>query len=170
VPADSAAFAAQLAAALDVRARLSALNTMLNRIVSLQDQLKNVHAALKNADHADARPVLAAADSLGRKLRTLKDSLYNSDVQRGAPEDDIHYLSRFQSRFNGVVFGVMGPYAAPPRPAVREALAALTTQLNAYLDRFNALLASDVAAYNRLADEHHAPELVGGGPVTIESK
>jgi len=170
VPADSAAFAVQLAASLDVRAKLSALNTMLNRISSLQDQLKNVHAALKNADHADARPVLASADALGRKLSTLKDSLYNSDVQRGAPEDDIHYLSRFQSRFNGVVFGVMGPYAEPPRPAVREELAALTAQLNAYLDQFNAILAGDVAAYNRLADEHHAPELVGGGPVTIESK
>jgi len=170
VPSTQAGFEAALAAGLDARAKTSALNTMLNRIQSLENQLKNVHAAAKNANRKAFKPVLAAADSLGKKLTTLKDSLHNSDVQENAPEDDIHYLARFDSRFRSAAYGMLGGYGEAPRPAAKEHFAEVTTQLNAYLDQFNAMLRDDVAAYNRLAAEHHAPELIAGGPVQIGSK
>ena len=41
----------------------------------------------------------------------------------------------------------------------------LRGELDGYLAKFNALLGTDVVAFNRTAVEHHAPTLVGGEPV-----
>src|SRR5256712_391623 len=84
---DPARFAAQLRSGLEWRNAVSALNEMLNRIVSLETQLKNVQQAVRDnvkGDSSRTAPVTRAGRDLGRKLKELKDSLYNSDVQRDA--------------------------------------------------------------------------------------
>jgi len=71
-------FAAQLRAGLEWRNAMSALNEMLNRIASLETQLKNTQQALRDnttGDTATAAPVLRQARDLSRKLKELKDSL-----------------------------------------------------------------------------------------------
>src|SRR2546425_188996 len=111
---DPARFAAQLRAGLEWRNALSALNRMLNRIASLETQLKNAQQALREnmrGDTTATAPVARQARELGRKLKELKDSLYNSDVQRDAGQDDIHYLNRFQDRLQGLGFGLGFAYA-----------------------------------------------------------
>src|SRR5207253_7241504 len=57
-------------------------------------------------DTATAAPVARQGRELSRKLKELKDSLYNSDVQRDAGQDDIHYLNRFQDRLQGLGFAL----------------------------------------------------------------
>src|SRR5207249_5163039 len=81
---DPARFAAQLRAGLELRNAMSALNETLNRIVSLETQLKNTQQALRDnaaGDTTTAAPITRQGRELGRKLKELKDSLYNSDVQ-----------------------------------------------------------------------------------------
>ncbi len=169
---DPARFAAQLRAGLEWRNALSALNEMLNRIASLETQLKNAQQALRENMRGDTTatvPVARQARDLGRKLKELKDSLYNSDVQRDAGQDDIHYLNRFQDRLQGLGFGLGFAYAQPPTAVVAERMKELRTQLDGYLTRFNELLRTDVAAFNKTAQDHSAPVLVAGAPVEVKA-
>jgi photosystem II stability/assembly factor-like uncharacterized protein len=165
---DPAAFRAQLQAALELRNQVSALNEMLNRISSLQSQLQNIQQTLRavGADSA-AGPVEREARGLGRALKQLKDSLYNSEVQRGG-QDDIHYLSRFQDQLQGLSFGLGFAYAQPPSEPVLDEWKGLKTRLDAYLAQFNGMLEKDVAQFNTLAQTHQAPTLVGGEPIRIQ--
>jgi photosystem II stability/assembly factor-like uncharacterized protein len=167
---DPARFALQLRAGLEWRNAMSALNEMLNRIVSLEAQLKNTQQALRDnttGDTATAAPVLRQARELSRKLKDLKDSLYNSDVQRDAGQDDIHYLNRFQDRLQGLGFGLAFAYAQPPNEVVAARLKELRAALADYLAKFNDLVRADVAAFNKTAQERQAPILVSGQPIEV---
>jgi photosystem II stability/assembly factor-like uncharacterized protein len=164
---DPARFAAQLQAGLEWRNAMSALNEMLNRIVSLETQLKNTQQALRDNAAADSVVGRQARD-LGRKLKVLKDSLYNSDLQRDAGQDDIHYLNRFQDRLQGLGFGLALAYAQPPSEVVAARLKELRAGLDGYLAKFNDLVRSDVAAFNKTAQERAAPILVAGQPVEVK--
>ena len=169
---DPARFAAQLRAGLEWRNAMSALNEMLNRIVSLETQLKNTQQALRDnaaGDTAAAAPVTRQGRELGRKLKELKDSLYNSDVQRDAGQDDIHYLNRFQERLQGLGFGLALAYAQPPNEVVAARLKELRAALADYIAKFNELVRTDVAGFNKTAQEHGAPVLVAGAPVEVKA-
>ena len=167
---DPARFTAQLHAGLEWRNAMSALNEMLNRIVSLETQLKNTQQAVRDnaaGDTATAAPVTRQARELGRKLKELKDSLYNSDVQRDAGQDDIHYLNRFGDRLQGLGFGVALAYAQPPNEVVAARLKELRAALTDYLVRFNDLVRTDVATFNKTALERQVPILVSGQPIEV---
>jgi hypothetical protein len=167
---EPARFAAQLRAGLEWRNAMSALNEMLNRIVSLETQLKNAQQAVRDnaaGDTATAGPVTRQARALGRKLKDLKDSLYNSEVQRDAGQDDIHYLNRFQDRLQGLGFGLALAYAQPPNEVVTARLKELRAVLDDYLVKFNDLVRTDVAAFNKTAQERQAPVLVSGRPIEV---
>ena len=168
---DSATFQAQLAAGLQFRSELSALHQMLNRLVGLETQIRNVQQALRDGGADDTSALAAvtrASRDLSRKLRELKDTLYNSDQQRGAPEDDIHYLTRFADDFQGLGFSIYGGYAETPHEAVVAEWKTERAELDTFLATFNAILATDVPAFNQVAAANHAPILVGGGPVVIK--
>ena len=167
---EPARFADQLRAGLEWRNAMSALNEMLNRITSLETQLKNTQQALRDnttGDTATAAPVLRQARELGRKLKELKDSLYNSDVQRDAGQDDIHYLNRFQDRIQGLGFGLAFAYAQPPNEVVAARLKELRAGLTDYLAKFNELVRTDVAGFNKTAQERQVPILVSGQPIEL---
>src|SRR2546421_2492881 len=167
---DPGRFAAQLHAGLEWRNALSALNAMLNRIVSLETQLKNTQQALRDngggeGDTAATGPVLRQGGDLGGQAQGRKDSLYNSDVQRDAGQDDIHYLNRFHDRLQSLGFGLGLAYAQPPSEVVAARFKDLRATLDDYLARFNALIRTDVAGFNKTAGERRAPGLVAGEPI-----
>jgi len=166
---DAAGFVVQLRAGLQLRNETSALNTMLNRITSLQTQIQNSEQALRGAGTgpAAAGPVFQQARALGRTLKDLKDSLYNSDVQRGG-QDDIHYLSRFADRYQRLSFGSGFAYAQAPGETVMEEWKVLRPELDAYLARFNEILKTDVAQFNQAAQAAGAPTLVAGQAIQVE--
>ncbi len=162
---DPARFVAQLSAGLAWRDAMSALNEMLNGIVSLETQLKNIQQAMREngRDTISTGPVAQQSRELARKLKVLKDSLYNSEVQRDGGQDDIHYLDRFQDRLQGAGFGAAFAYAQPPTEVQAERMRELRGELDAYLAKFADLVRTDVVAFNKTAQEHGAPVLVAGG-------
>src|SRR5213079_2478802 len=99
------------------------------------------------------------------KLKELKYSLYNSDGQRDAGQDDIHYLNRFQARLQGLGFGPACAYAQPPNEVVAARLKELRAVLADDVAKFNELLRTDVAAFNKTAQERQVPILVSGRPI-----
>jgi len=170
--AEAAGFQEQLQAGLQFRAELSALHVMLNRLVGLETQIRNVEQALRDGgadDTAALAAVTRASRDLSRKLRQLKDTLYNSEEQRGAPEDDIHYLTRFADDYQGLGFSIWGGYAEAPGEAVRAQWKTEREELDRFLATFNAILTTDVPAFNQVATASHAPILVGGAPVEIKA-
>jgi hypothetical protein len=171
VHAEPGAFQAQLQAGLEWRNAVSATYEVLNRIASLETQLKGVQQALREnlkSDTTTMVPVTRQGAELGRKLKELKDSLYNSDVQRDAGQDDIHYLTRFSDRLRGLGFAMALAYAQPPTDVVTARFHQLRRELDGYLARFNELLRTDVATFNKTALERQAPILVAGEPVAVK--
>jgi hypothetical protein len=168
---EPARFTAQLHAGLEWRNALSALNEMLNRIVSPETQLKNTQQALRENAGGDTTAVASVSRQgrdLGRKLRELKDSLYNSEVQREAGQDDIHYLNHFHDRLQSLGFGLAFAYAQPPTEVFVARFKELRGILDGYLAKFNDLLRTDVAGFNKTAEERRAPVLVAGAPIEVK--
>src|SRR5439155_1375317 len=60
-------------------------------------------------------------------------------------------------------------YAQPPNEVVEGRMKELRAQLDAYLTRFNELLRTDVAAFNKTAQDHGTPVLVAGAPVAVRA-
>lgn len=170
LPFDVAAAQAQLRAGLQLRDDMSALNTMMNRIHSLRGQLAATQRLFgANAPGAADSVVVKQAKTLDDHLKALADSIYNADVQRGVIEDDIHYLTLFYDQMDQLTSAVTYPYDEAPNAIMQQEIGAMRQELERYLARFNALLQTEVGAYNRVAAQHNAPIVVAGPPVRIRT-
>ncbi|MBV9775103.1 MAG: hypothetical protein JO040_14215 [Gemmatimonadetes bacterium] len=165
LPWDAAAGQAQFALARRMTHEVTALNTMLNRVHSLRNQLQSARRVM--AETGGDTTWLARGRSLDQQLRALSDSIYNPEVQRGVVQDDVHYLTDFQGTLQGLGFAG-GGYNDPPSPLVMENVERVSAKLNEYLARYNRLVQTDVAAYNQAAASHGAPTLVAGPPITVK--
>ena len=104
---------------------------------------------------------------MNKKVKELKDRVYNRDVQRDTPSDSLHFHSDFQGRATRLST-LAGAYGEAPREVAREELTAVRKQAEGYLVRFNALLSADVPAYNKLAVEEGVPTLFVGDSIRME--
>jgi len=107
---------------------------MLNRVDGMQKTLAAFQGMVRSSDDNDLKkkfqPLMGKSAQLGRKLRELKDSVYNSELQPGA-EDDIHYLAAFSSKLSELGgFGGFG-YGEPPTQLALDQKAELTKESGA---------------------------------------
>ena len=164
-------FRASLRFSLEARNAVSALNSMLNRVDGIQKSLAAFQGMVRGSDDNDLKkkyqPLMGKARQLGEKLKALKDSVYNSQLQPGA-EDDIHYLAAFNSKLSGLSGGGAFAYGEPPTQLALEEKAELTKELDQHLADFNQLIQTDVAAYNKDAFAAGAPTLYAGEPVSVK--
>ena len=172
-PADPEALRARAKAALEGRNAASAINQMLNRLDGWETQLAGLPQVVGGGEDSDPaqskkyESALAAARELNRKVKQLKDAVYNRDIQRETPSDSLHFPSDFQGRAARLGF-VAGAYGEAPREVALEELAAIRKEAEGYLSRFNSLLGSDVPSYNKRAAEKGVPTLFVGDPLRIE--
>jgi len=164
-------FRASLRFSLEARNATTALNTLLNRVDAMQKTLTAFQGMVRGSDDDDLKkkfqPLMGKTAQLGRKLRALKDSVYNSEVQPGS-EDDLHYLAAFNSKLAGLGgFGGFG-YGEPPNPLALDQKAELTKELEQHLAEFNKLIQTDVAAYNKDAFALGAPTLYAGEAISVK--
>ena len=164
-------FRASLRFSLEARNATTALNTMLNRVDAMQKSLAAFQGMVRSSDDNDLKkkfqPLMGKAGQLGRKLRALKDSVYNSEVQPGG-EDSLHYLAAFNEKLSGLGgFGGSG-YGEPPTQLALDQKAELTRELEQHLAEFNKLIQSDVAAYNKDAFALGAPTLYAGETIAVK--
>ncbi|HEX5435198.1 MAG TPA: hypothetical protein VFY05_13240, partial [Candidatus Angelobacter sp.] len=164
---------AQLKLGLELRDEVSALNEALNRLHSLHQQIGTLEQLLSSDEqgsvvNASYKPVLDDAKSLDKKIMSIEEPLYNSEIQQGA-SDDIHYLERFNSELQGAMRAVLGPYGEAPSPLVVQEATELRQELETHLQQFNTFLNTDVAAFNKTAAEHGSSTLFAGEPVQIKA-
>ncbi len=163
--------------ALVTRAQADAMNRMLNRISAMQAELAAYqHAVASDSTSIDesvqARAkaqaaLVAKAQALSTELGKLKDSMYDPKVQHQVPEDDLHQLTDLQGAVsrNAESFAELGTQA--PTDPLREIEKEVAAALNAKLAAYNALLAGDVAAYDRAAYAAGAPTLAAGKAIEV---
>jgi photosystem II stability/assembly factor-like uncharacterized protein len=171
---DPNAMQAQMKLALELRDEVSALHEALNRLNSLHKQITSLQDLLtseegqEGATNASYKPVLEEARTLDKKITTMEEPLYNSEIQAGS-QDDIHYLQRFQNRLQGVMRGVMGGYYNAPSQLLVDEAGEVHKELESQLAQVNTFLNTEVANFNKNAAEHGSSTLFAGGPITIKS-
>jgi uncharacterized phage infection (PIP) family protein YhgE len=177
MPHDMEAFRAQTRAGLDVRNGVTALNEMINRIDSLQSQITALDKELRGGGEegdAGARgsrkfdSVLKASKDLSKKLKDLRDKVYNSDMQRDVGQDSIHYHTDFQGNYQRLAQALSG-YNQPPGDLFREQMTERRKALDGYLAQFNEIAKTDVPAFNKTASEQGAPTLYAGEPIQVQA-
>jgi hypothetical protein len=143
---------------------------MMNRLTSMQGALGSFQdkvGAMEDADKAKYKAVLDLAKTLSKKLVDLKDSVYNSEVQKDAIEDDIHFLQKLDTQLQFMTYAAYGD-PQPILQSVQDIDAELTPKLNDAIAKFNVLLQKDVVDYNKAAFATGAPTLMVGEAVAIK--
>jgi len=171
---DENSMRASLKLGLELRDELSALNEALNRLNSLHKQIGSLQDMLGGEEGQEAttvnasyKPVVDDAKSLDKKITTMLEPLYNSDVQPGS-QDDIHYLDAFYNRLSGLGRGVFQNEGEPPSEVQLEEAQELRKQLDTTLQGFNNFLNTEVAGFNKKAAEHGSSTLFAGGPIQVK--
>ncbi len=172
---DAAVLQARWKAAVEGRNSATAVNEMLNVLDGWETSLTGL-PKLVGGGEDDGDPakrgkydaVLKAAKDLNKKVKDLKDKVYNRDVQRDTPSDTLHYHSDFQGRASRLGF-LTGAYGEAPSEVAKEELAAVRKEAEGYIGQFNALRSGDVAAYNKVAGEQGVPTLFVGDAVAFQA-
>jgi photosystem II stability/assembly factor-like uncharacterized protein len=164
----------QFTDAMDVQNDISALHEMLNRIDNLKEQIKVVDQSLKNnnpgvADSASGyKDLYIKGHTIDSLLSIIKDTVYETKAQRGVGEDDIHYLTRLDNWLNNLRYTISGNYDFAPNNMMKSSKKDLETQLTSFLDKFNEVVSTNVADYNKEALSKGTPTLYVGGVITIK--
>jgi len=138
-------YAAQLALALQIRDKLSAVNQAVVEIREARKQL---------ARYEKEDQVAAAAKALGQKLSSIEEALYQTKLKAG--EDALNFPIKLNNKLAALKGDVEESDAAPTRQEqmVYEDLA---TQSNAELDELKKLLAGDLPAFNKQVRDANIP-------------
>jgi hypothetical protein len=112
--------------------------------------------------------VLKAAKDLGKKLKDLRDKVYNPDIQREVGQDSIHYHSDFQSLYQRLAQALSG-YNQPPGDLFKEEMGERRKQLDGYLAQFNEIAKTEIPAFNKTAAEQGVPTLFAGDPIQVQA-
>jgi len=110
-----------------------------------------------------------AAARWAKKLSTIKDAIYNPNIQHQVSEDDIHDLTDFHGQLNRLVFEVGGAYGEVPNELVRQQMTKLFTKADATIKQYNDALRTDIAEYNKAAESAGAPGVFGGSPIEVKA-
>ena len=138
-------YAAQLALALQIRDKLSAVNQAVVEIREAKKQL---------ARYEKEDQVAAAAKALGQKLSGVEEALYQTKLKAG--EDALNFPIKLNNKLAALKGDVEESDAAPTRQEqmVYEDLA---TQSNAELEKLKKLLAGDLPAFNKQVRDANIP-------------
>jgi len=160
----------QLALGLKVRSELSAYAEVMNRLTAMKGTLDAFQGGVEGMEDADKAKYKAVADqakALSKKLGDLKESAYNTEVQKDAPEDDIHYLSKLDNQLLFLFYGTSGD-PQPMLQSLTDLDQEFTPKLADVVAKFNALLQKDVTDYNKTAFAAGAPTVMVGDPVAVK--
>ena len=153
--ASAADLEAQLAFALGVREQLAKISSMVEKIRSLREQVKDRNERL--ASDPDAKELLALGEEFIEGLDAVEEEIHNPhaevnyDVLAGR-----HGGAKLYSRLSWLFVGA-GDHDGPPTQGMREVAAELGEELAGQEAALEALLSGDLAKLNALAEELGVP-------------
>lgn len=165
-------FTSNARSGLEARTNINALNELLNRTQSLQDQIATIKKSLATDEEGTRagkyKSISSQLDSLGKSIASIKDSIYNGTIQHEVGEDDIHAFTDFHSSLTGIMYAFMSPYDGPPSDIALEMLTQLTVKLSQYLNKFNDILTVDIPSFNRSALAEGTPTIFAGPVIELK--
>lgn len=139
----------QFVAMRDIRNDYKQGVEMINAMEVVRAQLASIKGVLGDDDKAKA--VRAAADSLNDKIVAVEGELTQLQLT-GRGQDGVRYPSKLMSKLGYVAGGMEGSDFAPTTQQ-REVATMLKAQLAELKAKYDALMASDLPAFNRLLTE-----------------
>jgi len=130
-------YAAQLALALQIRDKLSAVNQAVVEIREAKKQL---------ARYAKEDKVSAAAKALDKRLSDIEEMLYQTKLKAG--EDALNFPIKLNNKLAALKGDVEESDAAPTRQE-QQVYEDLATQSNAGLEKLKKLIEGDLPAFNK---------------------
>ncbi len=158
------AFKTKTEEALKMRNAYSGLNEILNRIYSLRKQINLIQGDLKSRkkDSEKDKDLVKKLKEISTALTSFSNRLYNPKIQRLAPEEGLHYLSRLNAQLGWSMSLVNSYFDKPVTPAVLEYANQKVEELRGYAKRFNLFLKSAIPSYNKQAVKLGVPILFAG--------
>ncbi len=168
---DPAIFRAQTEAALHMRNELLALNQMIERCDSISRQVaefkKGVTLETESPDDHFAS-LLRQAEALDAKVKSVKNGVYDPDIQHNVEEDDIRALASLHAQLQTLTELLAGSYGQPVNNVVKAKMDQLSNDVNSRLSAFNALVKSDIPAYNKAAAAAGASTIFAGASISVK--
>ena len=140
-------YAKQVSLALQVRDKLSETNHGVIRIREARKQLEEY-------TKRDEKRIADAASALVKKLTAVEEELYQT--KNRASEDPLNYPIKLNNKLAGVLSAVN---LSDDQPTSQDYMVYedLATRVNAQIKMLNALLTTDLAAFNQLIRDANVP-------------
>ena len=138
-------YAAQLALALQLRDKLSAVNRAVVEIREAKKQLARYEKEDKVAD---------AAKALDKKLAEVEEALYQTKLKAG--EDALNFPIKLNNKLAALKGGVEESDTAPTRQE-QQVYEDLATQANVELEKLKKLLEGELPAFNKQIRDANIP-------------
>ena len=140
---------------LQVHEKLSETHEAVMRIRDLRDQIK---AAVERARAATKDTTIAAgARGLTDKLTRIEEALYQT--KNASSQDPLNYPIRLNNKLAALT-GVVESATAPPTDQSYEVLKDISARIDVELGRLRALIAGDLATFNRMVRDQNVPAVV----------
>lgn len=154
-PATSEELAAQFAFVLGINRKLTETHRAIRDLRDIRSQVDQI--ARRIGDDPAYEELVAAGDTLKETLGDIETTLYQTRLE--SRQDPLN----FPIRLNDKLAGVMGMAAFGDHPPSASAIAVrdeLVAAIDAQLARLETLKASDLPAYNALADRTGLPAIL----------
>lgn len=153
----------QFELSMQVRERISQLHTAINEIRDVKMQIKSLHT--KFGEDAKAKPVLEAADDLGKKMSAVEEQLIQVNMK--SSEGNLVFPNMLNERFDTFSHVIDGANAAPTQPQL-DVFKMLSDGLDEQLKTWSQIKAEDVPKIGTQIKALDLPALVVSAPKEAE--
>ncbi len=139
---------------MKLRSQTTATDDTIIQIRSIRDQIDAVNKHVGN--DAQSKPILDAGKSLNKKLTDVEEVLIQTKAKSG--QDVLNFPVRLNNHFVALS-GVVGSASTAPTQQSYEVYDMLSKQLDEQLAKWNAIVVTDIPAYNNLVKQQDVPAL-----------
>ena len=145
-----------------ILAKVTEVHDAVRQIRDVRAQMTTLNKRLGEEKNPNATAVAEAGSALDKKMTVVEEALIQTKAKSG--QDVLNYPIRLNNLLVALGGVVSSADAAPTRQDY-EMYDELSKQADEQLARWNAIVSTDLAAYNRLAEQKTIP-LVGLSPAT----
>ncbi|PWT93730.1 MAG: sialidase [Blastocatellia bacterium] len=145
---------AQAAVLLEIQKDLSAASDIVNQIELIRSQLYQLTGLLDSG----AGPVKTAADDLDKKLIEIEENLIQRKLT-GQGQDGVRFPPKLLTKLNYLASGLSQSDFRPTNQE-KEVQVLLKQQLTTQQQRFNDVMSSDLAAFNKMLRDRNISNVI----------
>ncbi len=139
---------------MKIRDSLTQTDDTIIQIRSFRDQIEAVNKHV--GDGPQSKAILDAGKSLNKKMAEIEEVLVQTKAKSG--QDVLNFPVRLNNHF-AALGGVVGSADTAPTQQSYEVFDMLSKQLSDQMSRWQAVVATDVPAYNNLVKQQEVPAL-----------